>query len=213
MTIELDHFFIFTEPGAPQARLLSDFGLIEGTANKHSGQGTANRRFFFTDSMLELLYVRNEEEAMSGPGNQLRIVDRASGSFASPFGIVVRTDSGSRSPPFPGWNYHPDYFEAGMYFRIGENSELLEEPLCISVPFDLPILSSEPASAVPFTSVTELRISTPVSRPSSVLEALAQCERISFHLGEPHLMEIVFNGEKEGRSVDFRPELPLLINW
>ncbi len=47
MTIELDHFFILTDPGAPQAELLTEIGLVEGTPNDHPGQGTANRRFFF----------------------------------------------------------------------------------------------------------------------------------------------------------------------
>jgi hypothetical protein len=51
MTIGLDHFFILTEPGAPQAELLSDFGLVEGTANSHQGQGTANRRLCFDFAM------------------------------------------------------------------------------------------------------------------------------------------------------------------
>ncbi len=74
MSSELDHFFILTGAGASQAKLLVDIGLVEGTANNHLGQGTANRRFFFADSMLELLYLRDANEAMSGPGNRLRFV-------------------------------------------------------------------------------------------------------------------------------------------
>lgn len=213
MAIELDHFFILTEPGASQAGLLSDIGLIEGTANSHQGQGTANRRFCFADSMLELLYVRDSEEAMSGLGSRLRFVDRAADGIASPFGIIVRSDSESTNPPFPGWKYHPEYFDAESYFHIGENSDLLEEPLCICMPFNLPAPSGQPVSVDPYTSVTELRISIPSSRPSGVLKTLAQCKRISFCLGEPHLMEIVFNEEKEGKCADLRPELPLLVRW
>ena len=213
MTIGLDHFFILTEPGAPQARLLSDLGLVEGTANSHQGQGTANRRFCFDDAMLELLYVHDAEEAMCGLGNGLRIVDRAAGGIASPFGIIVRSDLESTNPPFHGWSYHPEYFDTGNYFHVGENSDLLEEPLCICMPFNLPAPSVQPVSVDPYTSVTELRISIPANRPSMVLETLAQCKRISLCLGEPHLMEIVFNEKKEGKCADLRPELPLLIQW
>ena len=213
MTIELDHFFILTEPGALQAELLSEIGLTEGTASNHLGQGTANRRFFFEDTMLELLYVCDAQEAMNGPGSQLRLVDRAAGGIASPFGIIVRTASGLINPPFSGWDYHPDYFEADKYFRIGENSGLLEEPLCTYAAFELPVLSGQSTSTSPFDCVTELRISIPVGQPSSVLEAVAQCEQISFHLGEPHLMEVVFNDAAESGVIDLRPELPLIINW
>jgi hypothetical protein len=39
------------------------FGLLEGSSNAHPGQGTANRRFFFDNFMLELLWVTNPAEA------------------------------------------------------------------------------------------------------------------------------------------------------
>lgn len=41
------------------------FGLTEGTSNSHPEQGTANRRFFFPNAMLELLWVHDEHEAQS----------------------------------------------------------------------------------------------------------------------------------------------------
>jgi hypothetical protein len=213
MTIELDHFFILTGPGAPQAELLSEIGLIEGTPNDHPGQGTANRRFFFADSMLELAYVQDINEAVNGPGSRLRIAERAANAGTSPFGIVVRASQELVLEPFPGWCYRPDYLENGEYFHIGENSGLLEEPLCIYVPFKFPAATAQPLPADPFTSVTEIGISVPVSQPSVVLETLAQCERISLRLNEPHRLEIVFNQGKQGNSRDLRPDLPLIIRW
>ena len=67
MTIELGHFFILVDPCASQADLLTEFGLIKGTLNEHPGQGTANRRFILSNTALELLYVRDEDEALNGP--------------------------------------------------------------------------------------------------------------------------------------------------
>lgn len=55
MAFELDHLFIWTDIGAYEAERLVSFGLVEGTSNKHPGQGTTNRRFFFHNAMLELL--------------------------------------------------------------------------------------------------------------------------------------------------------------
>ena len=46
MSLELDHVFVNTAPGAPEADQLLSFGLVEGSSNVHPGQGTANRRFF-----------------------------------------------------------------------------------------------------------------------------------------------------------------------
>src|SRR5207249_2167482 len=47
MAFELDHVFICTAAGTPEAASLIAFGLTEGTPNTHPGQGTANRRFFY----------------------------------------------------------------------------------------------------------------------------------------------------------------------
>ena len=103
MSFELDHFFILTSPGAPQAELLSGIGLIEGSPNDHPGQGTANRRFFFSDSMLELIYIRDANEAANGPGSRLGFVERAKDPSASPFGLIFKEVPKSSGAPFPGW--------------------------------------------------------------------------------------------------------------
>jgi hypothetical protein len=144
MTIELDHFFILAEPGSPQADLVSSIGLIEGTRNNHPGQGTANRRFFFSNSTLEFLYVRDVEEAEKGRGSRLRFTERLNSANASPFGLIVRAVSGSTDIPFPGWKYCPEYFRGDQFFHVGESSDLLEEPLCICMPSNLPQRNSQP---------------------------------------------------------------------
>ena len=60
MPFELDHCFILTDVGAPEAELLTEFGFVEGEPNTHPGQGSANRRFFFANAMLELVWVHDE---------------------------------------------------------------------------------------------------------------------------------------------------------
>jgi hypothetical protein len=53
MGVELDHLFVCTAAGAPETEQLLQFELREGPANRHSGQGTACRRFAFKNAMLE----------------------------------------------------------------------------------------------------------------------------------------------------------------
>lgn len=213
MTIKLDHFFVLTEPGAPQADLLSGMGWIEGTRNDHPGQGTANRRFFFPNAALELLYVRDAAEAAGGRGKRMRIAERAADPAASPFGLIVRETAESAKPPFPGWRYCPEYFRADQCFHVGENSDLLVEPLCVCMPDNLPLPETQPRPANPGMNLTQLRISVPVARPSATLAAVADCERVSLQLNEPHRLELVFNEQQQGRSLDLAPDLPLRIRW
>jgi len=65
MRIELDHLFVCTTPGAPEAERLVQFGLHEGPPNQHAGQGTANRRFAFANAMIELFWVSDERGSKS----------------------------------------------------------------------------------------------------------------------------------------------------
>ena len=65
MQIELDHLFVCTDPGAPKAEKLVQFGLHEGPPNQHPGQGTACRRFSFANAMIELFWVSDASEAQS----------------------------------------------------------------------------------------------------------------------------------------------------
>lgn len=60
----IDHIFIFV-PSKQDADQLVDFGITEGSGNIHKGIGTANRRFFFDNFYLEILWVENEAEAKS----------------------------------------------------------------------------------------------------------------------------------------------------
>jgi hypothetical protein len=213
MTIELDHFFILTDPGAPHCDLVSSIGLIEGSRNSHPGQGTANRRFFFSNSTLEFIYLRDADEASQGRGSRLRFAERASSTRASPFGLVMRMEDGSGDEPFPGWRYCPEYFRDDQCFHVGENSVLLEEPLCICMPTNLPRREIRSQSENPQWTMTELRISVPVARPSAVLKSVEKCESVTLQLNKPHRLDLVFNDNKEGLSKDMTLDLPLVIHW
>jgi len=56
VAFEIDHLYVLASVGAPEADRLLDAGFVEGSRNAHRGQGTANRRFFFSDTMLEFLW-------------------------------------------------------------------------------------------------------------------------------------------------------------
>lgn len=95
MVIELDHVFICTDPGAPEAEELVRFGLREGPPNRHPGQGTANRRFGFANAMIELFWVNDAREAQSECTRRTLLWERWSGRegslLLSVFVCVLRT--------------------------------------------------------------------------------------------------------------------------
>lgn len=220
-SFELDHVFICTDIGAPEADRLRDFGLTEGAPNVHPGQGTTNRRFFFHNAMLELLWVHNPAEAQSGATRPTRLWERWQGrhSDAVPFGICLRPRHPAMAAlPFAAWAYTPMYLPSPWVIHVGENAAILAEPMLFYVAFghrpDQAGSHYPLEHATGFQEMTSLRMQRPHSLPpSAVLRAVLEMGIVTVRAGTPALMEIGFDGEVRGQSMDFRPRLPLVLHW
>ncbi|HKU15420.1 MAG TPA: VOC family protein [Steroidobacteraceae bacterium] len=228
LAVEVDHVFVCTPADAPEAQRLLDLGLLEGSRNHHPGQGTANRRFFFANAMLELLWVEDAAEAQSDaqPARRMHLWERWSGrdSGACPFGVCLRPTAGHASkaqgaaPPFPFWDYRPAYSPVGM--PVADNSTVDSEPLMFYMPvhrrMDLaPVEQRQPYQHVlPIRELTSTRIFAPgADSPSAPMRAALSTGAFSFQHSAQPLLELGFDGEQQGKRVDLRPSLPLVLLW
>jgi hypothetical protein len=212
MRIELDHLFVCTAPGAPEAEELVRFGLREGPPNQHPGQGTANRRFAFANAMIELVWVSDAKEAQSEGPRRTLLWERWSGREreASPFGFCLRpVDSQNMESPFPAWVYRPSYLPDPLVMHIGEAG--VEEPMWVYLSFmgradreqwfvDHPIGIRE---------ITNLTLTTPVPLRSTVSRRMVESGILSVQEGSKSLLEIEFDYNQRKEIMDFRPHLPL----
>ena len=214
MNLELDHFFILVEPEAKVADVLVSLGMREGLRNTHEGQGTSNRRFYFSNGMLEFLWIHDAEEATRGPGRKLCFYERANDPTASPFGLILhQKDDSSLNMPFEGWKYQPAYFSPPAAFHVGANSNNYLEPLCFYVPFIEPSSSTRKIEPGTFQTISKVHIYTPSNPLSDVLIVADTADRLSIAHGSEHLMEITFDDQRCGNSRDLRPDIPLIIHW
>ncbi len=222
-TFELDHLLVWVSPGAPEAERLIGFGLTEGTPNVHPGQGTANRRFFFRNAMLELIWVDDEAEARQEPAARLRVWERWQyrQTGASPFGLCLRRRPGAEGAlPFETWSYRPAYVPAGSAIDIATTSALTEEPLVFSVtsgrrPDAEPAARKQPLAHVTgLHEVSAVRMIVAGAGPlSATLRAIEAMNVSTFGRGNEHRMDVGFDGERRAGSVDFRPDLPFVFSW
>jgi hypothetical protein len=216
MSLEVDHAFIACVPGAPEGDSLLRLGFVEGSGNTHPGQGTANRRFFFENFMLELIWVADQSEATSAQTRRTRLWERCSKreTDINPFGIVFRAVGDVDSPaPFRTWAYSPSYLPAGMSIQIAEGTTLQEPEL-----FYLPFLRQsgnrrpEPTHhSVPIRQVRGLAAGVPRLQALSDSSRLAESSGLVryFESLQP-VLEILFAGDSALRF-DLRPELPLVL--
>jgi hypothetical protein len=223
MAFEFDHLFIFTDVGAYEADRLASLGLVEGTSNTHPGQGTTNRRFFFHNAMLELVWVHDPEEAKSELIRPTRLWERweKRNEGICPFGICLRPDLSFRNTvAFSSWSYRPPYLPETMSFEVGKNSDVLTEPWLFQTPLgqrpdQYPVKKLQPLDhGIGLREITRVELVSPAANKSSPeLQAVVNTKQIKLRLGAEYCVELGFDGEVQGKQVDFRPRLPLVMSW
>ena len=187
---EIDHVFICTSVGGSEAQQLIAFGLSEGSRNHHPGQGTANRRFFFENAMLELLWVVKPEEVRSKDVHRLGLWERWSqrNLGACPFGICYRpTKDASEPPPFESWTYRPAY--APITIAVSVTSTEQNQPLLFYLPY--------------------LRRKSP-TEPTKHVNGI---HNLSTAVINGPVMELTFDEGAQRFRHDFHPHLPLTLFW
>ncbi|HEY9660233.1 MAG TPA: VOC family protein [Allocoleopsis sp.] len=188
MTFEFDHLFICTDVAAEKADRLVSLGIVEGSSNQHPGQGTANRRFFFHNAMVEFLWVHDPIAAQSEAVRRTRLwerwcehtsVSQRRRDHVCPFGICLRPGHGSGGAiAFPSWEYRPPYLPASLSIAVGNNSEELAEPMLFQIPFGKRPDQSPPEKAQPLEHPIGLREITRVE----VVTPVATCPRANAYV-------------------------------
>ncbi len=220
--MELDHIFICVQDAASEAERLREFGLTEGAANEHPGQGTANRRFFFRNAFFELLYLTNDVDCRSPLTKPTMLHKRLAGRSrgVSPFGICFRPSSGDKGSetPFPGWKYKPQYLPSHLQVDIGHAP--VSEPMWFFLAFGLSpgrasVDRQQPMThRTGFSEITSIRITVPdMLDPSDPACCASKLDEIELVDGDDHLLSLSFDDESSGESFDFRPALPLVFRW
>ena len=216
MALELDHVFICCSPGAPEGDALVRLGLDEGSPNTHPGQGTANRRFFFRNAFLELLWVSQPAEARSEQTRRTKLWERWSGrtSSACPFGIVFRPQgANAATAPFATWAYRPNYLPPGLAVEFAEDVPL-EEPELVYLPFlhrAGPPAHEPTDHSLPIRELCGVAVGLPsaagLSKPS---QEVLSAGLVTYHFAAEHVLELTFLAAREA-VFDLRPNLPLLL--
>ncbi len=219
-TLEIDHLFVFSQPDAPEAEELRAAGFQEGSPNTHAGQGTACRRFFFENAMLEFLYVVDLEVTRSGSAARTGLAQRweGQGRTASPFGLCFRPSSTRAvAAPFRTWTYGPKYLPNGLpSYEISARCEEIAEPFIFYMPYFTRPDRYPPERAQPLTHACGARTLTSVELVSPLasiadLEGVASGE-LRVAQAPTHHLCVTFDRNVQQRSLTLST-LPLTLKW
>ncbi len=219
-SMEIDHLFLRAQHGAPEAALLRQLGLSEGSANQHPGQGTANRRFFFQNAYIELLWIADAQEIHNDCTRPTQLAERLQlpAGDSSPFGVCWRPSASHLRPPFASWVYQPPYLPAGMQVDIARHTPLTE-PMWFylaqaTAPAAAPAERRQPLEhALGVQELSAVSITVPGNAAwSEAAQAASTSGQLHLQRGDAHLLELTFDHGRQGRHYDCRPALALILH-
>jgi len=81
------------------------------------------------------------------------------------------------------------------------------------MPPALPLPKSTPTPVNSDWLLSKVELSIPAIFASETLTRYGKCEEVDIKLGAEHQLKLVFNQQQQGESMNFKPDLPLVIEW
>ncbi|MEN2283731.1 hypothetical protein AAGF08_16425 [Algoriphagus sp. SE2] len=206
--MNIDHIFIFTDDQGKVADELIGFGLLEGSSRVHVGQGTTNRKFYFLNFFLEILWVYDENEIKSKQTKQAGLWQRAdykTNSF-SPFGLCLVNSKETEKLFEKALKYHSDYFPKGMAIDIIKNDKNPDLPWT----FQLPVKGQKNIDDEPRNHPNGIEILSKAvyeyrnSLDDKYLENFKEVEQIEFIKSSRNWLRLIFDNGKQDKAKDFQ---------
>ncbi|WP_124980790.1 VOC family protein [Nonlabens xiamenensis] len=212
----IDHIFIFSNQHGKEADQLIDFGWSEGSSRRHPGQGTINRKFYFENFFLEILWIVDESEILDPKTafTQLGHCSNFPNNECSRFGLGLVNTAGSDDLFRNSEIYQPDYFPSGMTIDIITNKEHPSLPWTFRLPFRDKQSELEPyIHENQMKQLTKVRFN--VNRPEGLGEFsafFADTDTLNFQLAQSNHLVLEFDHRVQNKMQKF-DDLGLTIHY
>jgi hypothetical protein len=214
--MRIDHIFIFSNNKGQEADELVQFGLTEGSNQIHQGQGTRNRKFYFENFFLEIVWVYNLEEIRSASTAPTKLWERADhqNNGYSPFGLCL-IDAPDTEELFEGClKYKPDYVPPGMSFDIITNENYPFLPWACRLPSTARYTANEPRDhPVGVKRLTGIQVGIQKKDfQSRFTQLITSASNIIFYPADNHCLTLEFDNKTQKSTRKF-VDLPLVIEY
>jgi hypothetical protein len=222
--VEADHVFVFVPPGGhTEAEALRKLGFVVDTAvTKHPGQGTASRAALFHNAYFELIWIDSTVSVTDANREMFSIMKRSAdwrASGASPFGLGLRRLEEGDDFGVPATPYSAAWMKPGSAIQLlkpasePDAADIFVVPSYMALPAWIekvkqhaPALLLHPNRSRQLTFIEirgpapQIRYATSLRMPSVQVTESA----------EP-LLVLEFDAGTEGKTLDMRPLLPIVI--
>ncbi len=211
--MQIDHIFIFSVNAGLEANELVNFGLTEGSSRVHPGQGTTNRKFYFDNFFLEILWVHNQLEIQNERTKPTKLWERSNfeSNTYSPFGLCLVNDDNSEQIFTNSSIYQP------TYFPDGKTIDFITEPQLPWI-FRLPFKGHKKATDEPLEHPKKLKKLTKTTFITPIVNRLTESIQkllkgtINFLISDKHRLVLEFDNANSKQEIRLE-KLPLTIKY
>ncbi len=214
--MEIDHIFVFSSCQGKETDELVDFGFVEGSNRVHPGQGTVNRKIYFENFFLEIVWVHNEAEIRSDNVSKIKLWERSDflNNGHSRFGLGFVNTPDTDKLFRTAIRYQPEYFPTGTSFEILTHEQNPYLPWTFRLPLAAPKKQKEPidhANGIRklTKAVFDIHTKEVSTEFTSLLEANAAVE---FHQSSRNALTLEFDHGRNGQIKKF-DRLNLVIRY
>ena len=214
--MEIDHIIIFTNNQGREADELVQFGLLEGSNRVHPGQGTRNRKFYFQNFFLEIVWVFNEDEIRSKITAPTHLWERCQnrGNRCSPYGLVLVDTDDTNILFEKSIKYRPDYLDPDSSFDIITNHNHPHLPWACRFATSRTHISQEPKDhhhGIRELTGVQFGINSK-DYHNTFTQLISHKSIIQFHYASYANLTLEFDRGRNGLIQEFR-EIPLSIKY
>jgi hypothetical protein len=214
--MQVDHIFIFTNDHGKVADQLVSFGFTEGSSRIHKGQGTTNRKFYFENFFLEILWVHDEDEIKSNLVKPTGLWQRANyqTNDFSRFGLCLVNTDETNDLFEKSLKYQPDYFPAGLCIDIITNDHRPDLPWTFRPPFKGHKKNETEPMEHPngITKLTQAQFTHKKLNSDDFLNKFENEPQIKFVPSSDLMLTLTFDNHIKKSQLEI-PELNLLIEY
>jgi len=213
----IDHIFIFSNQHGEESDELIKFGLTEGSNRTHQGQGTTNRKFYFENFFLEILWVTSEQEIRSPITSITKLWERSQflDNGYSRFGLCLANTTEIDSLFEESEIYQPSYLPDGMGINIITNQDSPYLPWTFRLPYRTKkkVMEEPIRHTNGIKSLTKVEFIIPTNfQKAGFVNSFDYQDFITFRSGEKLSLILEFDNRLQNKEEEFR-ELNLTFRY
>lgn len=213
--MDVHHIFIFSNSKGEETDELVNSGLSEGSFRVHKGQGTQNRKFYFQNFYLEILWVIDNNEFRSPLTSSAKLCDRADyqKNGYSPFGLCLVNSSENDILFQNSFKYSPEFLPEGVSFDVITNENTPYLPWTFRPPFMGRGAADEPFDhKIGIQKLTKIIFFCPHLQSNTYLNYFKNVSNISFINSDHYHLLLEFDNKRKGSQQTFI-RIPLTIEY